>query len=440
MTIAAQLTGYPRIGPARELKWALERSWSGRLAPDDFDARIRELRAAHLDEQLGLIGSAVDDYFLYDEVLETAMMLGIAPNELAGQLENDPFAVLTALARGTPDREAWEMTKWFDTNYHYVVPEIAGLVDRLQPLPWREPTDGDEAIWPILGPYSLVKLSKLVPGLDAADVARSAGAALWGWVRSTAKRRPGFRLQVDEPSLGLVMSPHDRQILDSAYAGAGDLGLVTPPLVSVQFGAASAETLETLGSRGFAVQVPLARVDALAGTTAWASQPEHVIAVMDGRSVWPDHLDPVRTALAALPDDSRTIRLVPSTSLMFVPVTVEGEELPPGFQFAREKARRLGEWAEALRGGGEPPDVADPPPAIWPEIGEIRPRGDRAERRAQQSDLDLPPFPTTSTGSLPQTTEVRQLRVRLTRGEIDEPTYQTGIERLIRDAIAWQEA
>ena len=99
---------------------------------------IAELRQAHLDEQREAIGSAVDDYFLYDEVLETALMLGIAPAE-AGDLETDPFGVLTALARGTPEREAREMTKWFDTNYHYVVPEIAGAGQGARPLPWREP-------------------------------------------------------------------------------------------------------------------------------------------------------------------------------------------------------------------------------------------------------------------------------------------------------------
>ena len=132
MDVTAQLIGYPRIGPNRELKWALERAWSGRMDPDAFAARIAELRQAHLDEQREAIGSAVDDYFLYDEVLETALMLGIAPAE-AGDLETDAFGVLTALARGTPEREAWEMTKWFDTNYHYVVPEIAAPVEGAAP-------------------------------------------------------------------------------------------------------------------------------------------------------------------------------------------------------------------------------------------------------------------------------------------------------------------
>ena len=128
MDIRAQLIGYPRIGPNRELKWTLERAWSGRMDAEAFAQRVVELRQAHLDEQRDAIGSAVDDYFLYDEVLETAMMLGIAPDEDRERLQTDAFGVLTALARGTPEREAWEMTKWFDTNYHYVVPEIEGPI------------------------------------------------------------------------------------------------------------------------------------------------------------------------------------------------------------------------------------------------------------------------------------------------------------------------
>ena len=83
MDVTADLIGYPRIGPNRELKWALEKAWSGRMEPDAFAARIAELRQAHIDDQRSAIGSAVDDYFLYDEVLETALMLGIAPDEHA---------------------------------------------------------------------------------------------------------------------------------------------------------------------------------------------------------------------------------------------------------------------------------------------------------------------------------------------------------------------
>src|SRR5919204_259768 len=109
----AELIGYPRIGPQRELKWALERAWAGKTSTPDLLGEVDVLRRAHIAEQVDLLGSAADDFFLYDEVLETALMLGIAPEPMRAELGADPFAVLTALARGTPEREAWEMTKWF---------------------------------------------------------------------------------------------------------------------------------------------------------------------------------------------------------------------------------------------------------------------------------------------------------------------------------------
>src|SRR5688572_8771144 len=361
MDIRAQLIGYPRMGPNRELKWALERAWSGRLEPDAFAARVAELRQAHLDEQRDAIGSAVDDYFLYDEVLETALMLGIAPASEAGRIGADAFGVLTALARGTPDREAWEMTKWFDTNYHYVVPEISGPIGELNPLPWREPMGDPNVTWAVLGPYSLVKLSKIADGLDPAELARQAGRALWTWARDNAEN---LTLQVDEPCLGMVMDDADRSLLEAAYAESVDLGLATPPLVTVQFGRASAETVEALGRKGFVVQVPVESVAQMRGTAAWDTQPEHLVAVMDGRSVWPDDFGRTQAALTDT-DDGKVVRIVPSTSLMFLPVTTEGEELPAGFQFAREKARALADWPAAIA-KGTAPEAPQPPPADWP--------------------------------------------------------------------------
>jgi len=439
LPIEARLTGYPRIGPHRELKRALERAWSGRLQGAELDEQVAALRDAHLEVQRGLVGSAVDDFFLYDEVLETAMMLGLVPDELASAHPDDPFGLLTALARGTPQREAWEMTKWFDTNYHFVVPVVDRLPRELRPLPWREPTDAADSAWAILGPYSLVKLSKRTAGTDAAALASGVGAALWSWVRERGAASPGFRLQLDEPALGLALTDADRALRDAAYEGAGALGLEEPPTVTVQFGAASEETLGALGARGLAVQVPVDRATDLAKTDAWQAQPAHVISVMDGRSVWPDDFAAARSVLQQLPDDGKPVRIVPGASLMFLPYSVEGEELPPGFQFAREKAAALAAWASALE-RGESVAVQRPPEAEWPEVGELTSRGPRDARKAAQADLDLPRYPTTTTGSLPQTTEVRQLRVKLGRGEMDRGTYQAAIDRMITDAMHWQEA
>ncbi len=430
--VSARLIGYPRIGPARELKWALERAWSGRLSPAELTDRIAQLRAAHLDEQHELIGSAVDDYFLYDEVLETALQLGLVPDAQRSALEADPFGVLTVLARGSREREAWEMTKWFDTNYHYVVPEIETLPVRLSPMPWRAPLAG--AAWAVLGPVSLVKLSKLGAGVGPVELAAAAGRALWAFARAQRERDPGFRLQVDEPCLGMALTGDDQAILQAGYADAGDLGLAEPALVSVQFGHPSSETVAALGRRGLAVQVPLDNA-----ADGWDDQPEHVVSVMDGRSVWSDDFGAVRRRIEALPADGKPVRIVPSTSFMFLPYTVAGEDLPAGFAFAREKAAALAGWAAAL-GGADAVDSNRPPAADWPAIGEIRPRAGRDQRRAAQADLDLPLFPTTSTGSLPQTSEVRQLRVRLTRGEIDRSAYEHEVDRMIVEAVAWQEA
>ena len=433
--VTARLLGYPRIGPRRELKWTLERGWSGRTDPTEFAERVTELRRSHVDEQIDLIGSAVDDFFLYDEVLETALMLGLVPESLAGRVADDPFGVLTDLARGTPDREAWEMTKWFDTNYHYVVPEIERLPSGLRPPPWRTPQPDTRVAWPILGPYSLLKLSKRDDTPDG--LAAALADAYWTFVRDQAAD-PAFRLQLDEPCLGLVMDDADRAFRDEVYAGANDLGLAEPALVTVQFGTPTAEALETFGRAGFAVQVPLIAAAELSATDAWDAQPAHVLSVMDGRSVWPDAFGPVRGALASLPDDGKPIILVPSTSFLFLPVTVAGEEIPAGFQFAREKAAALRGWVAALESGTEPDHLA-PPAADWPEIGEVEDRAPRSERAAAQADLDLPAYPTTSIGSLPQTGDVRQLRVQLGKGELDEAAYHAAMDQLITDGIAWQE-
>jgi len=436
MQIRAHLIGYPRIGPKRELKRALEGAWSGRIERPDFESRLTDLRAAHLGEQRELIGSAVDDFFLYDEVLETAMMFGILPAHLEGRINVEPFEVLTELARGTPQREAWEMTKWFDTNYHFVVPEVTGTtsIDRFAPLPWRALTGEADVTWPVLGPFTLVKLSKLGDSVDPTTLATRLGDAFWAWVRAN----PALRLQLDEPSLGMVLADADREVLDAAYAGAQGLDLAVTPIVTVQFGRASSDTLKRLGERGLAVQVPAARVDELRTTAGWAAQPELVLSVMDGRSVWPDDFGPVEAAMRSLADDERTTHLVPSTSFMFLPVTTEGENLPAGFQFAREKARSLRAWADALESGTTPPgtelSVGD-----WPEVGALTRRAPRDERRTAQADLDLPPYPTTTTGSLPQTTEVRQYRVKLDRGEIERADYDAAMARMITEGIAWQE-
>ena len=157
---------------------------------------------------------------------------------------------------------------------------------------------------------------------------------------------------------------------------------------------------------------------------------------MDGRSVWPDDFARARDGLAALPKDGRPLRLVPSTE-SHVPAVHRRERTCRRDSSLPAKRRALAGWPTALD-RGETPAVAEPPRATWAEVGELAARRATA-RRAAQADLDLPRYPTTTTGSLPQTTEVRQLRRRLGRGELDPAGYDAAIGQLIADAIGWQE-
>jgi 5-methyltetrahydropteroyltriglutamate--homocysteine methyltransferase len=423
-TYDARLVGYPRIGPARELKWALEGRWAGRLRAGQFDEQIAGLRAGHVGEQLNLVGSATDDFFLYDMALETAIMLGAVPSWAR---HDDPFETVSVLARGSPEHGAWEMTKWFDTNYHYVVPEIEAPPEMFTPLPWREPLPG--STWVVLGPYSLVKLCK--PAYEPEVTVSAAARALWSW----ATTGEDFRLQVDEPCLGLVLDASDRRVLEAAY---GPLPPSLRPLVSIQFGRADAETVQFLSDRGAVVQVPHTMMADLASIEEWARSPERLVSVLDGRSVWADDPAPVEASLSGVDFGDAKVHLTPSTSLMFLPYTTDGEELPAGFEFARQKATSLAAWSRAFNVGERPPTTLVHVPE-FPEVGGLVTRESREERRTAQSDLDLPAFPTTTIGSLPQTADVRRLRTDLRKGALDVDGYEREIDRLIRDGIKWQE-
>ena len=442
MDIRAQLIGYPRIGHHRELKWLLEGAWSGKIQAAERDRRIAERRKAHLDEQRGLIGSAVDDFFLYDEVLETALMLGIVPERLATTLSEDPFAALTALARGTPDHEAWEMTKWFDTNYHFVVPELSGAIRPFSPLPWRQPTNEPDVTWAVLGPYSLVQLSRLGSGNGSATAAaREAGRSLWAWIREWASANPGFRLQVNEPCLGLALTAEDRALLDVAYADAADLGLASSaPIVTVQFGhpvrrhrgAAGERRLRGAGRTGpGGVTGRHARLGRAAGARHRGDGRAQRVARRLRRGPRPPRQPaPGRSSHPPGPDHEPH---VPALHHARARTTCPPDSSSPG-----RRRRRWPAWPAALASGSAP-SVPQPPAHA---VAGGRPAADpvlpsRAHRRPGGPGPSA--FPTTTTGSLPQTSEVRQLRARLGKGELDRAGYDAAVGALITEAISWQE-
>jgi 5-methyltetrahydropteroyltriglutamate--homocysteine methyltransferase len=478
MVLTANL-GFPRVGADRELKRALERHWRGDLGRDGLLDVARELRARHwrLQHDAGIDHIPSNDFSLYDHVLDTAWMVGAVPEGFAGDGDEVGGSSYFALARGGMvdgrDVPALEMTKWFDTNYHYLVPQLRPG-QHFRPSSAKPVGEFLEArelgilTRPVLlGPVSFLLLAKgvddplaLLPHLlDAyesvlADLA-AAGAT---WV------------QVDEPVLALDLDDDTRGALALAFDRLAD---VSPDLALV-----ATSYFAGLGSNtDLAVQLPVAAVhldlvrapQQLDGVIARAPDGLGLsLGVVDGRNVWRSDLDQALATIERAVDRLGSDRVIvaPSCSMLHLPFDVELEtaldpELRGWLAFAVQRLEELATLGRALREG--PAAVADALHAARDAVASHRssPRVHRAdvaerlaaitpamttraapfaERAAAQSErITLPELPTTTIGSFPQTTDVRALRARLRRGDIDQAEYDAGIETAIRDAVKLQE-
>jgi 5-methyltetrahydropteroyltriglutamate--homocysteine methyltransferase len=479
MMIAANL-GFPRIGAERELKHALEAFWAGRSDGEALAASARALRSANWRRQaesgLGHIPS--NDFSLYDHVLDTTAMLGAVPPRFEWPGGTVGLETYFAMARGLPGAPAMEMTKWFDTNYHYLVPELTARQQFR--LASTKPVDefleakalGILTRPVLVGPVTYLLLARPAPGAPDFDrlalldrilpvyeeVLRRLAAAGAEWV------------QIDEPALVLDLDARARHALASAYA---HLAHATPGLrllVATYFGGlgdnlATALDLPVAGLHLDLVRAPEQLDRVLA---SWSIPPVLSLGVIDGRNVWRSDLDAalslVGRAVARL--GRGRVMVAPSCSLLHVPLDLESEtgltvELRSWMAFAAQKldelatiargaergAAAIGEALAASRAAAAARAsssrihngaVARRAQAVGP--GVLARRSPRAvRRRAQQAALALPPFPTTTIGSLPQTAEVRQARARFRRGEQDRAAYERFLGQQIERAVRFQE-
>jgi 5-methyltetrahydropteroyltriglutamate--homocysteine methyltransferase len=489
MTIAANL-GYPRIGPKRELKTALEAFWAGTSSEAELLATAAALRAGGRAVQQGSgIGHVPSgDFALYDHVLETACAFGLVPPGYGWRGEGPvPLATMFALARGTrgsaaereagiaPGAVALEMTKWFDTNYHYMVPRLSAamrprLIDNRWAHALREGLQHGTRTRPVLlGPVSLLLLSKgedgtrpldLLPALlpAYADALRflAAAGALW--------------VQIDEPCLVTDLPPGAAEANRVAWralaAAAPGLNLLLATYFEgLRDNLALAAELPATG-----LHLDLARAPGQLAPTLEALPRDRWLSlgVVDGRNVWRTDL---RAALAQLRQAEaagfgRRLMVAPSCSLLHVPHSLAMETaLDPALKrrlaFANEKLKEVATLARAMDEGEAAAaaalaesdrvlaearaDARAQDPAVAARLAAVTPGMERrasaypVRAAAQAARLRLPELPVTSIGSWPQTGEVRNLRARLARGEIDQAAYDAEIERLTAEAVRWQE-
>ncbi|HEX6195660.1 MAG TPA: 5-methyltetrahydropteroyltriglutamate--homocysteine S-methyltransferase [Jiangellaceae bacterium] len=479
--IGATVHGYPRIGRHRELKFALEGVWSGRTTTDQLTQVARDLRydAWERMRDAGIDTVPVNTFSLYDHVLDAAVLVGAVPSRFAGLEADGPdvggvdLRTYTAMARGEGSVAPLEMTKWFDTNYHYLVPEIGPHMPfRLagdKPLSeYREATGAGLDARPVLvGPATFLLLAKAEADAPAdftpfdrlgdlvdvyAELLGALADAGVAWV------------QLDEPAFVADRTAEEIAALRETYDRLGRLEHRPGVFVASYFGELG-DALPALA----ATPVEAIGVDLVAGTEvrslAVASglrDKTLVGGAIDGRNVWRADLESALSRLTTLLGIAGDVAVSTSCSLLHVPHDVTAEPgldpvLSRSLAFADQKLAEVATLARALREGRDAVSAAfdDASDALRARAASAALRNDSvrervarlgpddarrvpyAERAAEQAArLGLPALPTTTIGSFPQTSEVRAVRAGWRAGRVDDATYtermRTEIERVIR--------
>ncbi|HVN33093.1 MAG TPA: 5-methyltetrahydropteroyltriglutamate--homocysteine S-methyltransferase [Thermoanaerobaculaceae bacterium] len=488
MVTAANL-GFPRIGPNRELKAALERYWSGNVAADDLLATARAIRR---DSWVFQAGGGLDhvpcnDFSLYDHVLDMAVTVGAVPEPYRRIDRAAPgLAVYFAMARGARSEHPasagaaelppLRMTKWFDTNYHYLVPEVrAGqefALESTKPIDeFLEARAGGVRARPVLlGPVSFLLLAEGPtrgrPPLDLLDGLLPVYETLLGRLAAEGAEW----VQLDEPCLALDLDPATIRAYEAAYARLARVAPALRRLLATYFGGLGPNLPHVLRLPVDAlhldlVQAPEQLEAALAGAPDTLSLS---LGLIDGRNVWRTDLDHalaiLERAVARLGPDR--VQVAPSCSLLHCPLDLELEtELDPEARrwmaFAKQKIREISILVCALRHGREPlePALAESRQALAsravssrrldravqmraaavPDL-RLRRAASREERhRRQHETLRLPRWPTTTIGSFPQTVEVRRARQRAQAGTWTPAQYDQFVRAEIEASIHFQE-
>ncbi|EKN3394185.1 TPA: 5-methyltetrahydropteroyltriglutamate--homocysteine S-methyltransferase [Yersinia enterocolitica] len=476
MTILNHTLGFPRVGLKRELKKAQESYWAGNSTQEELLNVGRELRARHWQQQqqAGVDLVPVGDFAWYDHVLTTSLLLGNVPERHQNADGSIDLDTLFRIGRGraptgTPAAAA-EMTKWFNTNYHYMVPEFQQ--GQQFKLGWTQLLDEvDEAlalghkIKPVLlGPVTYLWLGK-VKGeqFDRLSLLQDILPVYQQVLGELAKRGVEW-VQIDEPALVLELPPEWLDAYQPAYqALQGQVKL----LLTTYFDSIghNLDIIRALPVQGLHVDV-VAGQDDIAELNATLPQEWLLsLGVINGRNVWRADLSHWFERLQPLVN-SRPLWLGSSCSLLHSPIDLSEEtrldaEVKSWFAFALQKCAELALLTQALNAPSEAklaelaaysapirarrassrvhnPQVEQRLAAITAQDIE-RQQPYEARATAQRKRFNLPAWPTTTIGSFPQTTEIRGLRLDFKQGRLDGKNYRTGISEHIKQAIAEQE-
>ena len=483
----SNISGFPRIGPARELKFATEGHWKGEVSADELLATGRELR---LDNWRFMQSAGIDlipsnDFSLYDHVLDAICLVGAVPDRYgheSGPVDLDTyFAMARGRQDGGVDVTAMEMTKWFDTNYHYIVPELGPRTEfsLSSEKPFDEHAEamqelGIDTVPVLVGPVSFLLLSKAADGVPEDFDRLSLLEPLievYGEVLERLAEQGATWVQFDEPCFVEDLAERELDGLRLAYEELAKVQERTRIVVKTYFDHAGDAygVLRDLPVEGVGLDFHrgpknvelIAEQGGLNDQTLFAG-------IVDGRNVWVADLEHSLDLLEGLRTHSGELVVSTSCSLLHTPIDLDAEtrlddELRSWMAFAKQKVGEVVTLARGLsEGHGREAIAAELDandraledrrnshrtrnPLVRERVEALTDADSRRESpfdvrsEAQRARLDLPLFPTTTIGSYPQTAEIRKARAELRAGDIDETEYEARMKAEIQRVIGFQE-
>jgi len=475
--------GYPRVGAHRELKKASEQYWAGKTGREELFAVARTIREQNwkLQQDAGIDLIPCNDFSFYDQVLDTSLMLGVIPQRynavLTENAKNKEIDLYFAMARGYQkdglDITAMEMTKWFDTNYHYIVPEFtANQQFRLfsekifDEFNLAKQVTGVIPKPVLIGPVSYLLLGKeKEAGFDKIDLVKKL-VPIYIWILKRLQSMGAVWVQLDEPFLAMDLSQKEKEAFEYAYKEIKKQCPELKTLLTTYFEGLNGNTSLAVNLPVSALHIDLVRAPKQLDQVL-TLMPETLslsLGVVDGRNIWKNDyirsLAHIKKAIAVVGKDR--LMIAPGCSLLHTPFDLDLEtginpEIKNWMAFAKQKLNEVNELSEIIEGNNEllranieaistrnisklihKQEIKQRSAAIT-DADATRISKFPSRQKMQQGNFHLPLFPTTTIGSFPQTDEIRQLRARLKKGELTPAQYDAEIEKATIDAIRWQE-
>jgi 5-methyltetrahydropteroyltriglutamate--homocysteine methyltransferase len=474
MAIAHNL-GFPRIGAQRELKKAQESFWAGKSTEADLLDTGRRLRARHwkLQSDAGHAFVPVGDFALYDQVLNTTALVGAVPARHGATGAPVTLATYFSMARGDAGVPAQEMTKWFDTNYHYLVPEFTPatkftVCDESLFEQVAEASALGHKVKPVLtGPVTYLFLGKeKAARFDRLDLLPEL-LAVYRQILDRLEALGAEWVQIDEPALAVDLDSRWLAAIDKTYAALAAHG--PKKLLATYFGDVSghAARLKALPVDGLHLDLVRAPGQIDAFLAAYPESKVLSLGVVDGRNIWRNDLRASLDLLKKAAHLGDRLWVAPSCSLLHTPVDLANEpkldaELRSWLAFATQKLTEVATLTRALNSGEDSVraelDEAEAArasrrssprtrnPEVRKRVGELAADADKrhspyaVRAKAQDARLGLPLLPTTTIGSFPQTPEIRKARADHKAGVLSDAGYELKMRDEIRNAVQRQEA